>query len=128
MRTNPVPFVHGEDQPSRRQDVRAVPDGPHRAELLRVYPFANAYGARVMFEFRLTGGDLDGGTIVHSAAPTKSPHGKLAETVRGLVGREPTESELLTLDGLVGRACTIIVRTVTNRSGKSYPSVIAVTT
>ena len=121
MRTNPVLFVRGHAAAAPSPDI---PDGPHRAELLRVYPFTNAYGDRVMFEFLL----MDGGTVSLSAAPSRSPHGKLVETLRGLVGREPTESELATPERLVGRACTIIVRTATNRSGKRYPSVIAVTT
>lgn len=114
MRTKPVGLVCGEAP-------QIVPDGTHRAELLRVYPFRNAYGERVMFEFRLP----DGSTVTHSAAPSLSPRGKLAEALHGLLGREPTEDELATPERLVGRTCTLIVRTARNRSGKTYPSVIA---
>lgn len=111
------------------EPTSSLPDGPYRADLLRVYPFRNAYGERVMFEFQLTScPDRAGHLIVHSATPSRSPHGKLADTLRGLLGRDPTEAELMAPYQLARRACTIIVRMATNRSGKSYPSVIAVTT
>ena len=117
MRTNPVLFV----QPPVA--IEAIADGPHRAELVRVYPFSNAYGDRIGFEFRL----MDGNTVLHSAAPSRSPHGKLAESLHGLLGRDPTEDELVAPECLVGRSCTVVIRTVSNRSGKRYPSVIAIT-
>ena len=94
----------------------------HRAELLRVYQFRNAYGERVLFEFLLP----DGSTVTHSAAPSLSPRGKLAEALHGLLGREPTGAELAAPECLGGRACTLTIRTACNRSGKRYPSVIAI--
>ena len=120
MRTKTNGFVRGHAATDPSPDV---PDGSHRAELLRVYPFTNAYGERVMFEFLLTDGNL----VSHSAAPSRSPHGKLAESLHGLLGREPTEAELAAPNSLAGRSCTVVVRTVSNRSGKRYPSVIAIT-
>lgn len=96
-------------------------EGPHHATLSRVFRFNNAHGARIGFEFRLASGDV----VMASATPSDNPHSKLAELLRGLLGRELSQTELYQLDyqTLHGVRCRVLVRHEHNRSGTYYPAV-----
>jgi len=100
-----------------------VAEGLHDAVLVGVRRFGNHYGPRVGFEFELASGER----LLASAAPSTNPKGKLAELLRGLLGRDPLEGELAGgYEGLRGMSCRVLVRTETNRSGKSYSNVATV--
>lgn len=118
MRTNPFPFVQKEPD--------LVPDGAYPARLATVRQFGNAFGLRIGLDFELLDGELAGTVLTASAAPSASPKGKLADILRGLLGREPTEAELLEPVRLTGSRCRVLVRTEANRSGKAYSNVAAV--
>lgn len=100
-----------------------VVDGLHHARLVGVRRFGNAYGPRIGFHFELQTGE----TVLASAAPSTNPRSRLAELLRGILGREPTEAELAdTPETLAGIECKVLTRTETNRNGKTYSSVITV--
>lgn len=100
-----------------------VAEGLHDARLVNVRRFGNAYGPRIGFEFELEGGEL----LLASAAPSSNPRSRLAELLRGLLGREPTEAELAgDYVRLQGMSCKVLTRTDNNRTGKTYSNVAAV--
>ena len=119
MRTKPFLLV-------QKQASDLVPDGAYPARLVAVRQFGNAYGPRLGFEFELLDGDRAGDLVVASAAPTPSPKGRLAELLRGLLGREPSEHELADPAQTAGMRCRVLIRTESNKSGRTYSNVAAV--
>lgn len=103
-----------------------VPDGTYRAVLSKVTQFENAYGARIGFEFALSGAGVDGQKVMRSTAPNLSASSKLADVLRGLLGRDLTAEELhkgIDLEALVGTCCSVMVLRSRSKSGAVYSNV-----
>ena len=102
-----------------------VPDGAYPARLVDVFAFSNTHGDRLGFSYRIEGGPQDGAVLMQSAARSASPHGRLAEILRELLGREPTNAELV--GGIerdrLGLACRIVIREDRNRAGSRFSTV-----
>ena len=107
--------LYGQAEPS------LVPEGWHRAELIDVRRFANAFGERAGLVFSISTGHHASHEIMESAALSSSPRGKLAELLRGLGG---ADGSLLTAHDLVGRQCLIDVRHEQGRTGKVYAAIV----
>ena len=99
-----------------------VAEGLHDAHLVTVRRFENAHGPRIGFEFGLMGGER----LLASATPSTNPRSKLAELLRGLLGRDPVGEELDDPMRLAGVRCKVLVRTETNKSGRVYSNVVTV--
>ncbi len=97
-----------------------VAEGLHEACLVTVRRFENAHGPRIGFEFVLMGGEQ----LLTSAAPSTNPRSKLAELLRGFLGRDPVGEELDDPMRLAGVWCKVLVRTETNKSGRAYSNVV----
>lgn len=105
-----------------------MPDGAYPARLVDVFTFSNAHGDRLGFSYRIEGGPQHGMVLMQSAARSTSPHGRLAEILSELLGREPTEAELLR--GIerdhLGLPCCIVTREDRNRAGAKFSAVESV--
>lgn len=99
-----------------------VPAGLHEARLVDVRRFGNAHGPRIGFEFELACGER----LMASAAPSTNSRSKLAELVRGLLGREPSNTELGDPARVAGWQCKVLVRTESNKAGRQYSHVVTV--
>ena len=103
-----------------------VPNGTYPATLSGIKQFENAYGDRVGFEFTLQGEEVDGATVMRSTSPNLSAKSKLAEVLRGLLGRDLSEEEYqegLDIEGLVGSECRVLVLQTRGKSGQVYSNV-----
>lgn len=103
-----------------------VPDGTYRATLSKVTQFENAYGQRIGFEFALQGKGVDGLKVMRSTAPNLSASSKLADVLRGLLGRELTAKELeagVDVEKLVGLPCSVLVLQAKGKTGAVYSNV-----
>ena len=110
------------------QEPSQVRDGVYPATLTAVKQFENSYGARLGFEFTL-GGDAQGQTVMRSTTPKMTPKSKLAEMLRGLVGREIDSMDMecgFDLETLVGTDCQVIIRQSQGKNGKFYSNVESV--
>jgi len=106
--------------------IAAVPDGTYKAMLSKVTQFDNAYGQRIGFEFTLAGKGVDGEKVMRSTAPNLSASSKLADVLRGLLGRELTADELakgIDVEALVGSECSVLVLQAKGKSGAVYSNV-----
>lgn len=104
-----------------RSDLYAglIPEGIHRAELVRVEAFANDFGPRVGLVFRLLDGHHAGEEVMQSAAPG-SPTGKLAELLRAMGG---TEGTLEAARKAAGKQCLVAIRHSTTKAGTAYAGI-----
>lgn len=113
-------------EPVKRQsDPASVPDGVHAATLTNIKQFENSYGARIGFEFTLEGGE----TVMRSTGPNLSQQSKLAELIRGLLGRNLNEQEMtagMDVEQLIGTECKVLVRQSTGKNGQSYSNIESV--
>lgn len=103
-----------------------VPDGTYKATFSKVTQFSNAYGHRVGFEFTLHGAGVEGSKVMRSTSTNLSPDGKLADVLRGLLGRELTADELqkgVDIEPLVGRDCAVMVLKSRSKNGATYSNV-----
>lgn len=103
-----------------------VPDGTYKATLSKVTQFDNAYGRRIGFEFTLQDKGVDGQKVMRSTAPNLSATSKLADVLRGLLGRELTATELangVDVEKLIGTACSVMVLQARSKSGAVYSNV-----
>lgn len=103
-----------------------VTDGTYRATLSQVKTFENNYGQRVGFEFTLQGNGVDGIKVMRSTSPNLSATGKLADVLRGLLGRELTHDELqrgVDVERLVGIECNVLVLSAKGKNGNTYSNV-----
>lgn len=103
-----------------------VPDGIYRATLMAIRPFRNAHGERIGFEFTLHGEGVQGQKVLGSTSPRLSPKSKLADVLRGLLGRELMDVEMtdgIDLEDLVGSSCSVVVFQVRGGSGQVYSNV-----
>ena len=112
--------VKGESQ---KPDL--VSDGVYPARLTAVREYENSYGPRLGFEFTL-GGSAEGQTVMRSTTPKLTPKSKLADLLRGLVGREVDQTDMecgFDLETLVGTDCQVIIRQSQSQNGKLYSNV-----
>lgn len=103
-----------------------VPDGTYKAKLSKVTQFDNAYGRRIGFEFTLAGNGVDGAKVMRSTAPNLSASSKLADVLRGLLGRDLTDKELqsgIDVESLIGTECAVMVLQARSKSGAVYSNV-----
>lgn len=103
-----------------------VPDGTYKAQLTKVTQFDNAYGQRIGFEFTLQAHGVEGQRVMRSTAPNLSPSSKLADVLRGILGRELTTDELvkgMDVEALVGRECSVLVLSARGKNGNTYSNV-----
>jgi hypothetical protein len=103
-----------------------VTDGTYQATLTKVTQFENAYGERVGFEFTLHGPGVEGAKVMRSTSPHLSAQGKLADVLRGLLGRELTPTELtngVDVEALVGTRCSVLVLQSKGKNGATYSNV-----
>lgn len=110
----------------KSRDVITVPDGTYKAILSKVTTFDNAYGTRIGFEFTLKGNGVDGAKVLRSTSPNLSPSGKLADVLRGLLGRDLRQSELesgIDAELLVGIECNVLVLSAKSKNGNAYSNV-----
>lgn len=113
-------------KPKSKETAAVVPDGTYRAALSKVTRFDNAYGTRVGFEFTLQGNGVDGQRVMRSTTPNLSPKGKLADVLRGLLGRDLTDKELeggMDVEKLVGTICNVLVLRAKGKDGATYSNV-----
>jgi hypothetical protein len=113
-------------KPKSKEAAAVVPDGQYRATLSKVSTFDNAYGQRVGFEFTLDGPGVQGQKVMRSTTPNLSPSGKLADVLRGLLGRELTTDELakgMDAEALVGVMCNVLVLQSKGKNGAVYSNV-----
>ena len=107
------------------QEPSQVKDGVYPATLTAVKQFENSYGPRLGFEFTL-GGDAQGQTVMRSTTPKLTAKSKLAEMLRGLVGRDIDSMDMecgFDLETLVGTDCQVIIRQSQGKNGKRYSNV-----
>ena len=107
------------------QEPDLVPDGVYPAKLTSVKEFHNSYGPRLGFEFTL-GGNGGGKTVMRSTAPKLTPKSKLADLLRGLMGRDIDQMDLacgFDVEELVGTDCQVLIRQSQGKNGKLYSNV-----
>ena len=95
-----------------------VMQGIHPAKLIEVRRFSNAFGKRIGFVFKITGGIFSGTEIMDSASTKSLTQGKLRDLLNGLGG-----GDLSTVELLVGQECLIAVKHERDRSGKTYAAI-----
>ena len=108
------------------EEATLIKEGTYRARLASIKQFANAYGERVGFEFRIEGGPFDGCTIMRSTAPQLTRLSKLAEVIEGIMGRPLTEKELTSgfdLEDLLDASCNLLVLQQRSKTGAVYSNV-----
>jgi hypothetical protein len=97
-----------------------VKDGSYPATLTGIKRFANSYGERVCFEFTLRGGKVDGNKVMRICSPALTLRSKLADVVRGLLGRELTTDEIhrgIDLEQFIGTECMVLVQQSHGKNG-----------
>lgn len=113
-------------KPKSEAKAAIVPNGTYKATLSKVTQFENAYGQRIGFEFSLSGKGVDGAKVLRSTTPNLSATGKLADVLRGLLGRELTTEELsggIDVEDLVGVMCNVLVLQSKGKNGSVYSNV-----
>jgi len=108
------------------QKADVVPNGTYSAILTGIRQFDNAYGHRIGFEFTLQGGEFDGMKVMRSTSPNLSVQSKLADLLRGLLGRSLDEQEIMQgvdVEDLVGTECKVLVLQSRGKSGQTYSNV-----
>lgn len=113
-------------KPKPKEQADLVPDGSYKAELTKINQFQNAYGERIGFEFTLKDKAVAGLKVMRSTSPQLSASGKLADVLRGILGRELTAAELskgIDVDSLVGMECGVLVLQARAKNGNIYSNV-----
>lgn len=113
-------------KPKSKETAEVIPDGTYKAALSKVTRFDNAYGTRIGFEFTLQGNGVDGHKVMRSTSPNLSPSGKLADVLRGLLGRDLKQAELeggIDVEKLVGAECSVMVLASKSKNGNTYSNV-----
>lgn len=108
--------------------TRATPvsNGVYRAVLVEIRPYRNSFEDRLIFNFQLQGEGVQGLVVSRSTSPNLSLKSKLADTLRGLLGRDLTDREIddgIDTAMLVGTACHVVIQNRQNKNGKTYPDV-----
>lgn len=118
----PMSMVVRKPQPT----AAIVPDGSYRATLTGVKAFENSYGERIGFEFTLHGGKVEGSKVMRSCSPALSLKSKLADVIRGLLGRDLTVDEIsqgIDLERFIGAECMVLVLQGQGKMGHRYSNV-----
>jgi hypothetical protein len=113
-------------KPKAPTPATVVKDGTYKARLTTIRQFTNTYGERLGFEFTIEDGNHAGQTVMRSTAPQLTRQSKLADVIRGVIGRELTEHELVAgfdLEELVDKSCNILVLQSRSKSGAVYSNV-----
>lgn len=113
-------------KPKSKDTADVVPDGTYKSTLTKVTQFENSYGQRIGFEFTLHGNGVEGNKVMRSTTPNLSATGKLADVLRGLLGRDLTAQELaggIDVEDLVGVMCNVLVLKSKGKSGATYSNV-----
>ena len=113
-------------KPKAIQEPELVASGAYEAELVEVKQFSNAFGSRIGFVFEIVGGDYAGVQLMRSCSPQLSRQSKLAEIIKGLTKREPTDLETARgydLSRLVDTTCQILVMTEQAKNGKTFSNI-----
>lgn len=113
-------------KPKQTHQADVVPNGTYQATLTGIRQFDNAYGHRIGFEFTLRGGECDGMKVMRSTSPNLSVQSKLADLLRGLLGRELEDQEIMQgvdVEDLVGTECNVLVLQSRGKSGQTYSNV-----
>jgi len=113
-------------KPKEQSKAAVVPNGTYNAKLTNIKEFQNSYGDRVGFEFTLQDEAVEGLTVMRSTSPNLSAKSKLAELLRGLLGRDLGEHELtsgLDVEELVGTECKVLVLQSRGKGGQLYSNV-----
>lgn len=113
-------------KPKSKDVAIVVPDGTYRATLSKVTQFENSYGQRIGFEFTLQGNGVEGAKVMRSTSPNLSPSGKLADVLRGLLGRELKAAEAqggIDVEKLIGTECSVLVLSAKGKNGNTYSNV-----
>jgi hypothetical protein len=134
--TKPFGFVQEQElkmavmvKPKEQSNAVVVPDGTYNAKLTGIREFQNSYGDRIGFEFTLQGGEVDGLTVMRSTSINLSAKSKLAELLRGLLGRDLIEMELtggMDVEELIGTECKVLVLQSRGNGGQLYSNVVQV--
>jgi len=109
----------------KQKDTNVIPNGTYRVTLANIKKFKNAYGDRILFEYRL----LNGATVTQSTATNLSPHSKLASVLEKLIGRELSPHEINTgidIEKLIGTRCNVLIMRARNKEGHTYNNVVQV--
>lgn len=110
----------------KSKEAALIPDGTYKAALSKVTRFDNAYGTRIGFEFTLQGKGVEGQKVMRSTSPNLSPSGKLADVLRGLLGRDLKPAEVeggIDVEKLVGTECSVLVLQSKSKNGNTYSNV-----
>ena len=113
-------------KPKAIREPELVASGAYEAELVEVKQFSNAFGSRIGFVFEIVGGDYAGVQVMRSCSPQLSRQSKLAEIIKGLTKREPTDLETARgydLSRLVDTTCQILVMTEQAKNGKTFSNI-----
>lgn len=113
-------------KPKAQAQGKVVKDGTYKATVKEVKSFTNAFGERLGVVFQLDGGEYDGVELMRSCSPELTAKGKLAELIKGVIGRDITQEEYLKgfdLDALTGVSCQVLVLQSRGKNGNLYSNV-----
>ena len=113
-------------KPKAKEQADLVPDGSYQAQVSKIHQFQNAYGERIGFEFTLKDRAVAGLKVMRGTSTQLSASGKLADVLRGILGRELTAAELskgIDVDSLVGMECGVLVLQTKSKNGNTYSNV-----
>lgn len=111
---------------AKEQAIDLVPDGSYTAELTKINQFKNSYGDRIGFEFTLRDKSVNGIKVMRSTSTQLSEVGKLADVLRGVLGRELSSDELskgIDIESLIGTECQVLVLKAKSKNSVTYNNV-----
>lgn len=103
-----------------------VPAGDYPARLIGIARFTNTHQqARLKLTYRIDSGPHAGAVLIQTAAISASPYGRLSEVLQGLLGRDPTQTELQDGPGSdqIGTRCRITTHVASKPTGAKYAAV-----
>ena len=103
-----------------------IPPGVYHAQLDKVQRFSNAFGDRLGLVFVITEGEHAGEVATLSTSLKMSRQSRLGKTMKGLLGRELSDAELVydyKPDKLIGALCQLVLGRAATRAGKPYTTV-----
>ena len=106
--------------------AEVLPVGLYPAHLQAIKPFENAYSPRYRFVFCIDDDTHQGQTVTLTTATNLNRKSKLGQTVKALLGRELSDSELINSFNpacLIGTVCEILITQETNKAGRVYATI-----
>ena len=99
-----------------------IPEGVYKAKVKEIGEGSGEFGDYIKFTFEITEGEKKGvtRTAIASKKLSRSTSGKtskLYDFVKALTKAEPSANETLDIEGLVGKACQIIVKNGKEKDG-----------